>query len=113
MGQKSDQLPGMRSIADDGDREHMAQVWGVEAQQIPGPGTPATQMLHRIGTADGVRGLFVHASNIAVSAPDAGRVAESLRSLDLLVVADFFMSETAQEADVVLPSSSGLRRRAR
>ena len=50
-----------------------------------------------------MKALFVHASNIAISAPDAGRVVENMRKLDLLVVADFFLSETAQEADVVLP----------
>lgn len=109
MGQKSDQLPGNRRITDPEDRAHMAQVWGVAETEIPGPGTPATQLLHTMGTVDewgepkGVSALFVHGSNIAVSAPDTGRVIRNLRSLELLVVADFFMSETASEADVVLP----------
>lgn len=109
MGQKSDQLPGMRRIDDAQDRAHIAQVWGVEESSIPGPGTPATELLHRMGTVDGqgapkgVSALFVHGSNVALSAPDAGRVLKNLRALDLLVVADFFLSETAEEADVVLP----------
>lgn len=109
MGQKSDQLPGMRLVAKPEDRAHMAEVWGVEESSIPGPGKPATQLLHTMGTVDeqgvpkGVSALFVHGSNIAISAPDAGRVIENLRALDLLVVADFFLSETAEEADVVLP----------
>lgn len=109
MGQKSDQLPGIRMIANPQDRAHLASVWGVEPELIPGPGIPATQLLHRMGTTGedgrpaGVKALFVHASNVAVSAPDASRVVENLRALDLLVVADFFLSETAQEADVVLP----------
>jgi len=38
-----------------------------------------------------------------VSAPDAGRIEARLRSLDMLVVADPFLSETAELADVVLP----------
>lgn len=113
MGQKSDQLPGIRSITSPADREHIAQVWGMAPEEIPGPGLPAAQLLHRMGPRrkraagaehhQGVSALFVHGSNIAVSAPDAGRVIENLRALDLLVVADFFLSETAQEADVVLP----------
>jgi assimilatory nitrate reductase catalytic subunit len=45
----------------------------------------------------------VHGSNIVVSAPHAHRVAERLDALDLLVVADIVMSETAARADVVLP----------
>jgi assimilatory nitrate reductase catalytic subunit len=40
---------------------------------------------------------------VAVSAPDANAVIAGLRSLDFLVVCDFFLSETAAEADLVLP----------
>ncbi|GAB3185581.1 molybdopterin oxidoreductase family protein [Nesterenkonia halophila] len=103
MGQKNDQLPGARSILDPTDRAHMAEVWGVDEAAIPGVGRSAAQLLHTMGTGDGVRGLLVHGSNVAISAPDADRVLENLRELDLLVVADFFLSETAAEADVVLP----------
>ena len=70
---------------------------------IPGPGLPAVQLLKSLGRPDGVRCLFVHASNIAVAAPDANAVIAGLRSLDFLVVCDFFMSETAAEADLILP----------
>ncbi|MCH8560576.1 MULTISPECIES: molybdopterin oxidoreductase family protein [unclassified Nesterenkonia] len=108
MGQKSDQLPGLRSISSPTDRAHIAEVWGVAPESIPGPGVPATQLLHTMGTRtdqgpDGIRALLVHGSNVAVSAPDTSRVLKNLRALDLLVVADFFLSETAAEADVVLP----------
>lgn len=103
MGQKNDQLPGARSILDPADRAHMAEIWGVDEAAIPGVGRPAAQLLHTMGTGDGVRGLLVHGSNVAISAPDADRVVENLRALDLLVVADFFLSETAAKADVVLP----------
>ncbi len=43
------------------------------------------------------------ASNVAISAPDAGQLGPRLAALDLLVVADPFLSETAAKADVVLP----------
>jgi len=62
-------------------------------------------MLDRLGTEGGVRALWVVASNVVVSAPRSGHVAERLRSLDFLVVSDFFLSETAAMADVVLPSA--------
>ena len=42
-------------------------------------------------------------SNIVVSAPNAHHVSARLESLDLLVVADIMLSETAARADVVLP----------
>lgn len=102
-GQKADQLPGYRKITDPAARSHVAAVWGVPEKTIPGPGLPAVQLLKSLGKPDGVRCLFVHASNIAVAAPDANAVIEGLRSLDFLVVCDFFMSETAAEADLILP----------
>ncbi|TQJ40302.1 assimilatory nitrate reductase (NADH) alpha subunit apoprotein [Arthrobacter sp. SLBN-112] len=102
-GQKADQLPGYRKITDPAARAHVAGVWGVPEETIPGPGLPAVQLLKSLGKPDGVRCLFVHASNIAVAAPDANAVIEGLRSLDFLVVCDFFMSETAAEADLILP----------
>jgi assimilatory nitrate reductase catalytic subunit len=40
-----------------------------------------------------------------VSAPDARRVLRRLADLDFLAVSDFFLSETAELADVVLPSA--------
>ncbi|CAH0294958.1 Assimilatory nitrate reductase catalytic subunit [Arthrobacter sp. Bi83] len=102
-GQKADQLPGYRKITDPAARAHMAKVWNVPEDLIPGPGLPAVQLLKSLGQPDGVRCLFVHASNIAVASPDANSVIDGLRSLDFLMVCDFFMSETAAEADLVLP----------
>lgn len=102
-GQKADQLPGYRKITDPAARAHVAAVWGVAEDLVPGPGLPAVQLLQSLGKPDGVRCLFVHASNIAVAAPDANEVIRGLRSLDFLVVCDFFMSETAAEADLILP----------
>ncbi|OUM40301.1 nitrite reductase [Arthrobacter agilis] len=102
-GQKADQLPGYRKITDPAARAHVAAVWGVPEEAIPGPGLPAVELLASLGRAGGTRCLFVHGANIAVSAPNASAVIDGLRSLDLLVVSDFFLSETAAMADIVLP----------
>ncbi|MFI9361988.1 molybdopterin oxidoreductase family protein [Kitasatospora sp. NPDC053057] len=102
-GQKADQLPGYRSIEDPAAREHVAAVWGVPAERIPGPGQSAYELLDGLGRPGGVRALLLAGSNPAVSAPNAGHVTERLRALDLLVVADLVLSETARLADVVLP----------
>jgi assimilatory nitrate reductase catalytic subunit len=102
-GQKADQLPGYRRIDDPAAREHVAGVWGIAPQQLPGPGISAYELLDALGTAGGPRALLVFGSNPVVSAPRAARVERRLRSLDLLVVADFVLSETAALADVVLP----------
>ena len=102
-GQKADQLPGYRMIDDPAARAHVAAVWGVSPESLPGKGMPAVELLASLGTADGPRALLVHGSNLLVSAPNAHRVADRLAALDLLVVCDFVPSETALLADVVLP----------
>ncbi|HEY2195376.1 MAG TPA: molybdopterin oxidoreductase family protein [Actinomycetospora sp.] len=102
-GQKADQLPGYRMLADPAAREHVARVWGVDPDELPQPGLSAYEMLDRLGTDGGVRALLVMASNVVVSAPRADHVRERLGALDLLVVSDIFLSETAALADVVLP----------
>ena len=102
-GQKADQLPGYRMIDDPAARAHVAAVWGVEPDSLPGPGRSAYELLDTLGTDGGARALLVFGSNIVVSAPNATHVTDRLASLDLLVVADLVMSETAAMADVVLP----------
>ena len=83
----------------------MAAVWGVDEAELPGPGKSAFELLDSLGQDGGVRCLMVMGSNVAVSAPDSLLVEQRLKALDFLVVGDFFLSETAQLADVVLPSA--------
>ncbi|MFE5671946.1 molybdopterin oxidoreductase family protein [Agromyces sp. NPDC056523] len=102
-GQKCDQLPGYRKITDPVARAHVARVWGVDRAEIPGPGVPAIELLGSLGQPGGVRALMVHGSNLVVSSPNAAAVRRGVEALDLLVVCDFVLSETAAMADVVLP----------
>jgi assimilatory nitrate reductase catalytic subunit len=102
-GQKADQLPGCRRIDDPDARAHVAGVWGVDPALIPGPGRSAFELLDSLGTPAGARALLVMGSNVAVSAPAAGRIAARLAALDFLAVCDPLLSETAAGADVVLP----------
>ncbi|GAB3678460.1 hypothetical protein GCM10027589_48770 [Actinocorallia lasiicapitis] len=104
-GQKADQLPGYRRIDDPEARAHVASVWGVDPSVLPGPGRSAYDLLMSLGTADGPRAMVLFGSNPVVSAPAARQVERRLAELDLLVVADFVLSETAAMADVVLPTT--------
>jgi len=104
-GQKADQLPGYRRLDDPAARAHVAAVWGIDPDELPRPGRSAYEMLDRLGTDGGVRALLVLASNIVVSAPHANRVTDRLAALDLLVVSAICRSETAELADVVLPTT--------
>ncbi|GAA1926249.1 hypothetical protein GCM10009716_37990 [Streptomyces sodiiphilus] len=104
-GQKADQLPGYRMLADPAARAHVAGVWGVDPAVLPGPGRSAYELLDALGrdTPDGVRALLLLASNPVVSAPRAAHVEERMRALDFLAVCDVVLSESARLADVVLP----------
>ncbi|MFD0201371.1 MULTISPECIES: molybdopterin oxidoreductase family protein [Saccharothrix] len=100
-GQKADQLPGYRKIDDPAAREHVMNVWGVD--DLPGSGRSAYELLDALGQPNGPKALLVFGSNVIVSAPRSQHVADRLKALDLLVVADLVLSETAAVADVVLP----------
>ncbi|HEU4584338.1 MAG TPA: molybdopterin oxidoreductase family protein [Gemmatimonadaceae bacterium] len=102
MGQKAAQLPGYRHIDKLEDRQYVAGVWGVPEEELPGPGAAATEMVRLM--ADGeIKSCMVMCSNLMVSLPDIAVVQRALDNLDPLVVVDFFMSETAERADVLLP----------
>lgn len=100
-GQKADQLPGYRKLDDPAARRHVAGVWGVDPDSLPGPGRSAYELLDALGSD--VRSLLLMGSNPVVSAPRAAHVEERIRSLDFLAVCDVVLSETAALADVVLP----------
>ncbi|MFE1547498.1 molybdopterin oxidoreductase family protein [Streptomyces sp. NPDC058718] len=100
-GQKADQLPGYRKLDDPAARAHVAGVWGVDPESLPGPGRSAYELLDALG--GDVKALLLMGSNPVVSAPRAAHVEGRLRSLDFLAVADVVLSETAALADVVLP----------
>jgi assimilatory nitrate reductase catalytic subunit len=102
-GQKADQLPGYRQIENPAHRAFMAGFWGIAEAELPRKGKSAQELLESCG--DSVQGLFVLGSNPAISAANSLRVTQSLQNLKHLVVVDFFLSETAQLADVVLPGS--------
>ncbi|WP_329050329.1 molybdopterin oxidoreductase family protein [Streptomyces violaceus] len=100
-GQKADQLPGYRKLDDPAARRHVAEVWGVDPESLPGPGRSAYELLDALGTD--IKSLLLMASNPVVSAPRAAHIEERIRSLDFLAVCDVVLSETAALADVVLP----------
>src|SRR5262249_23702545 len=81
--------------------------WGVPPESLPGRGKSAYELLASMGEPDGVRTLLLMGSNPVVSAPHATHIESRFRALDALIVCDFFLSETAALADVVLPSAQG------
>jgi len=103
-GQKCDQLPGARDISNPEHREYIAKVWGVSADEIPAAGVDCYEMFRRIDRGE-IRGLLSICFNPKVSLPDNKFITRCLEKLEFYVAIDFFLNETAQHADVVLPGS--------
>jgi len=104
MGQKAAQLPGYRHIDDADARRYVAGVWGIPEPELPGAGVSAPDMVRLMANGT-IKSCLVMCSNLMVSLPDNAVVERALDNLDPLVVVDVFMSETAERADVVLPSA--------
>jgi assimilatory nitrate reductase catalytic subunit len=103
-GHKCDQLPGNRDITNPEHRAAVARAWGVDESEIPGKGLSAEEIIEAIHDGT-IKGLLSICFNPLVSAPDANFTAEALDRLEFYAVIDFFLSETAGHADVVLPGS--------
>jgi anaerobic selenocysteine-containing dehydrogenase len=86
---------------------HLARHWNIDPQTIPHhvPPTPVMNMF-RLAEEGSIRMLWIIATNPAVSLPELHRVRRILKKSDLFVVVqDGFLSETAELADLVLPSA--------
>jgi formate dehydrogenase major subunit len=83
-----------------------AKAWGVPLESLdPKPGLTVVEVIKGI-LAGNVKGMYIMGENPAMSDPDADHAREALAKLDLLVVQDIFLTETAYLADVILPASS-------
>lgn len=103
-GQKCDQLPGGRDISNPEHRAYVAGVWGVDPAELPGAGVDAYEIFRKIDRGE-IRGLLSICFNPKVSLPDSQFVTRALEKLEFYVAIDFFLSETAHHADIVLPGS--------
>jgi formate dehydrogenase major subunit len=87
-------------------RERFAKAWGVPLAQLDDqPGLTVVEVIKGI-LAGSVKGMYVMGENPAMSDPDATHAREALAKLDMLVVQDIFLTETAYLADVILPASA-------
>ena len=103
-GQKCDQLPGGRDLANPEHRAHVAGVWGIDPNELPEPGVDAYEIFRRIDRGE-IKALLSICFNPVVSLPDSEFVSRMLDKLDFYVAIDFFLNESARHADIVLPGS--------
>jgi assimilatory nitrate reductase catalytic subunit len=103
-GQRCNQLPGGRDIEKPEHREAMAKLWRIAEAELPRTGLTAVELMDAIH-AGKIKGLLSISFNPLVSLPDARLTREALDQLEFYTAIDFFLSETAHHADVVLAGS--------
>ncbi|GAA2745798.1 molybdopterin oxidoreductase family protein [Kitasatospora cinereorecta] len=101
-GQKADLLPGGRSINDPAHRRQIAAIWGIDEDDLPPAGTSMVEMVGQMGRRE-IRGLIGVCNNPFVSLPNLRSVRAGYDALEFHAQLDFFLSETAADAHVVLP----------
>ena len=99
-------IPGYRNYASEADRKEFAGIIGVPEDLIPtARGYAYPQIIDAIDRGE-IKALWVVATNPLVSYPDQNGLREALKKLDLLVVQDAFLSDTAEIADVVFAAAT-------
>lgn len=103
MGVMPHMLPGYQDIADPKTRRAFEDAWKVKLPEEQGLGTG--KMVDAAHKGE-IKAMLIVGGNPAQSLPQREKIEKALKSLELLVVIDMFLNETAKLADVVLPASS-------
>jgi formate dehydrogenase major subunit len=107
MGSFPHELAGYRHISDGSVRAVFEADWGVPLDAEPGLRIP--NMLD--AALDGsFRALYVQGEDILQSDPNTHHVAAGLKAMELVIVHDLFLNETANYAHVFLPGSTFLEK---
>ncbi|MDZ4043227.1 MAG: formate dehydrogenase subunit alpha [Eubacteriales bacterium] len=102
MGCLPDFLPGYVHVGSSQKQTRFSHVWSVKPPSKPG--IRATEISEGIMQGK-IRVLYVFGANPVLSGPDTGYLMKALERLDLLIVQDIFLTETARLAGVVLPAA--------
>jgi predicted molibdopterin-dependent oxidoreductase YjgC len=105
MGLLPDRLPGYMRVADAPARQFFGEFWGCGLPEKPGLDSRA--MLDA-AAAGRLKALYVVGANPAKNTNFVG--SKRMGKLDLLVVQDLYLSETARLADIVLPALSAFEK---
>ena len=96
-------LPDYRRVDNDVARAAFEALWGHALD--PNPGLTVVEIMDAVH-AGKIRGMYIMGENPAMSDPDVGHARQALAALEMLVVQDIFLTETAYLADVILPASA-------
>jgi predicted molibdopterin-dependent oxidoreductase YjgC len=104
MGGLPNVYSGYQNVALEAVHQKFEAAWG-GVPLVDKPGLTVVEIMNA-AAAGKVKTLYVFGENPMLSDPDINHVRHALESLDMLVVQDLFMTETAELADVLLPGAS-------
>ena len=107
MGSFPHELPGYRHVSDDAVRHVFEDLWGSTILDEPGLRIPNMFDAAIEGT---FRAIYVQGEDLAQSDPNTQHVTAALAAMELVVVQDLFLNETAKFAHVFLPGTSFLEK---
>ncbi|MCA0907589.1 formate dehydrogenase subunit alpha [Ruegeria marisrubri] len=97
-------LPDYKTVTDDGIRAQFTNIWKSDDFSNE-KGLTVTEIIDQ-AYAGNIKGMYIQGENPAMSDPDVGHAREALAKLDLMIVQDIFLTETANYADIILPASA-------
>ncbi|MEI7547103.1 MAG: formate dehydrogenase subunit alpha, partial [Actinomycetota bacterium] len=107
MGSFPHELSGYRHVSDDAVRTQFERAWGHSIQNEPGLRIPN---MFDAALEGHFKGIFIQGEDIVQSDPNTVHVTEALRAMELVIVQDLFLNETAKFAHVFLPGTSFLEK---
>ena len=107
MGSFPHELPGYRHISNPDTRAIYENIWGVKIKEKPGMRIP--NMLDA-AIAGEYKGIYIQGEDIAQSDPNTQHVTAGLAAMEMVIVQDLFINETAKYAHVFLPGTSFLEK---
>jgi formate dehydrogenase alpha subunit len=103
LGALPNVYPGYQKVNDETIRKKFQDAWGGKLD--PKIGLTVTEIINAASEGK-IKALYIVGENPMLSDPDINHVREALQKLELLVVNDIFLSETAELAHVVFPAAS-------
>jgi len=100
MGGLPNVYPAYQQVANEDVRKKFESSWDAKLSSVPG--LTLMEIMAAAGSGR-IRTLYIMGENPLLSDPDLHHVRKELQRLDLMIVQDIFLTETAQMADVVLP----------
>ncbi len=102
MGALPNNYPGFQPVTDPKNQEKFEKAWGIKVDLEKG----ITKVTALDSCGDAIRAMIIDGENTVVTDPNRDHCEKALKSLDLLVVIDIFLTDTAKMADVVFPAAA-------